>query len=377
MSRAFLYTAGALMTLVFGIWFFANFERVEIEKETPWTPEAYRNDYLAAQLLVEAAGIESDSIQSKSSKMRVPETSGAIVATLTGTVAHARSLQSQLEQWTADGGHVLLLIPDDISDAGIDWLELFGIEHLAIDWDEVIDEDISDDTVAEEEDTYFIALDAVDSRLSTTVGFGSPIVVGDRHGQIAVRVPYGDGYVTAFASTYLFTNWAIDEQDHARLFLDLVVGEWQPSAVWFFLDIDTPPLYRLLWQWVPLTIVTLGVLLIIWLWSQMPRFGPMRAFGAEAPRSLIEHVRAAGALSWRQRATVGLHQASVDALIERAARLRPEIRTLAPADQAQHLSAMTGIDGEEIRYAITNLGSLSAVRFIEKIQRLQAIRKAL
>ena len=377
MSRGFLYTVGLLLMATLAIWFLANFERIEVESESYWTAEAYRNDYLAAQLLIQAAGIDSQSLQSKSSKMEMPDASGAIVATLSGTVARARTLQSQLEQWTADGGHLMLLLPYDLDEAGIDWLAQFGIEHVGIDWDDVDEDESSDEALAEDESTYFIELDYIDFRLATSGDSGQPVAVGDRFGQVAVRMPYGDGYVTAFANTELFTNWMIDDQDHARLFLDLVVGDWQPDAVWFFLDIDTPPLYQLLWQWVPLTIITLVLLLLVWLWSQMPRFGPAREFAAEAPRSLIEHVQAAGALSWRQRATDGLHRASLNALIDRAARLRPEIRTLAPEQQARHLSTMTGIDEEEIRYAITNLGPLTAVRFIEKIQRLQAIRKAL
>lgn len=364
-----------LACTILAAWFFTTHEKVSRKEFTGYTGEARVNDFLAADLLLQELGIESDSRPSLTPSEWLPEFTDTLVVRLSPAFS-VESERELLTDWVLDGGHLVLLPPDQESRVVDEFLAFLGFQLFPIETEE--DDDSGDESETDDEqESYDYQVDLENTRYRVDVTFEDSLgaTLSDDKGIVVARRELGAGYVTVVATSRYFSNRSIDESDHARLLLDTVAGYIQPGNVWFIYDASFAPLWQLIWDNAPYVVISFAVILVFWLWSIMPKFGPAIRPESLARRSIIEHVGAAGHFAWRNNGAGVLAASSAAAVMHDAESRHPGISRLSALSQAKQLARMTGLPAQAITDALTGSGQPRHRDFTHDMQALQRIRK--
>ncbi len=407
------------------LWWVA--EWVEVEVPMGYSEEAWRNPFLAAQLLLEQNDKGFERRSGLHSLDNLPDADSALLIT-GGRRTLGDQRVTELLDWVRRGGHLLLLADsfwDEQQEASDDPLldalniRLVSADDDAGDADEVQDEV---DLVLDEAmfDSWVEAagaavcpgdaqlasyqLDSLDSpfeevSVGPAVGYAlfptdrrliangeqSLLTADNETGLQLLQQGLGSGRVSVITDSRQWRNARIQCFDHAHLLLYLV-GE-APNLYWLY-HVAVPSLPMLIWQQFPATLLLLLVLMLFALWYALIRDGALRPVPDQPRRSLLAHVSGSANFLWRQ----GEAQALVDAaglpllaMIEQASQRRgiPEQTLL------QQLSRQAAIAPDDLNVLLdgTPLGCWldRPVRrtrwreheFLETLQALQALRKQL
>ena len=376
---------GIVMTLVIaGLvgWFLLTHERQTEEVYVGFSGEARYNPFLAAERLLNEVDIEADSRETFRPSEWLPPGTDTLIVYANPVLTESVELASLYDWVRSEGGHLVLLPPKD-DDVSVDLLFtefrllLLPTDDLAedVDGEEHGAEADTDTDVPEADADYEVDLSAARYRLEALDADASASLADDL-GNVALRRAEGNGYVTAIASEYYFDNYWLNEADHARLLLDVVAGYVVPGKVWFVFQMSFPPLWKVILDAAPYLLSTLLLVLVFWLWSRIPRFGPLVEARPDSRRSIVEHVAAAGRFGWRYDGTAALVDDTVRATLHEAERRHPGITRQPQAKQAETLAHMTGLDAQDILDALRG-GEMPARDFTESIQLLQTLRKKL
>jgi len=220
--------------------------------------------------------------------------------------------------------------------------------------------------------TYRICGFDNNSRLTSTQFAGWTLK--NQAGPQVLRVSQDDGEVT-FINGTPFTNELTLRDDNALLFAaaaDLRRGD----QLYFLTETQSASLLTLIWRnGYPVAISTL-VLVLMMLWRQGTRFGPLLAPGAMPRRSLAEQIRGAAAFMWRAGSTVALHDACVNALQRVARQHIPHYARLDTSARIAALAAATRVNAEELALAI-NISSTRRSEALRAIILIETVRRRL
>ena len=117
----------------------------------------------------------------------------------------------------------------------------------------------------------------------------------NEYGSQLVQLSLGDGQVTVLTDLGLWDNQNLLYFDHAWL-LAWLTGN-QP--VWFVHSVAMPPLLQWLWLRAPELGTALLLLVALWLWSRIPRRGPIQPVAEDHNRDYLQHLHASGYFQWR------------------------------------------------------------------------------
>jgi hypothetical protein len=184
----------------------------------------------------------------------------------------------------------------------------------------------------------------------------------------------GRGRIVVLTDLGIFQYRAIGELDHALLLWHLVKGA---GKVWLVSDNDMPPLWQWLWQHAMETVTAASLLLLLWLWSRAPRFGPPVEETAPARRRILEHIEAAGRFLWQHKKQERLLQSVRDALTADVARRHPAWTGMSDEEKIGHLASLSGRRAEEVRALLQGAGAHRRQDFFHVIRQLETIRKTL
>lgn len=360
-------------------WFFLTHEKVVVEAPAAYQGEARLNRFFAAELLLRELGLEADSRASLLPSEWLPETWETLLASSSAAFASEDELE-RLERWVLNGGHLVLLAPESSTLATGAVFARFGFRSVDVEppTDAPLTERVlSPGSGSKSKTAYTLGNVAGFKSLEIADDDFAGAALGDELGIFVARRQWGNGYVTALASSAPFENGFLEESDHARLLLDVVAGYVEPGRVWLVYGAEFPPLWRLVWSSAPYAVLGVALTLVFWLWAVMPRFGPPVAPALPVRRSIIEHVEAAGRFVWRHDGAATLVASSVAAVLRRAELTHPGIGRLPPAEQAALIAEMTGQAERAVLAALEPAESLGPRELTHKIKTLQTMRKKL
>lgn len=377
--RVWVITALVLLAVgLYAAWFYSTHEKVSASEFVGFQGEARYNRFLAAQMLLEDLGIAAESMTARQPSEWLPPHDDTLV------VSRAADFGDEYEteliaEWVVRGGH-LVVLPRPGRGRDVDLLlQRYGYTLVeAPPWEPDAKE--AEDEPDEEADDgydYRVDLSATSHRLAPLGTEEAAVFLSDEHGLIAARRPYGNGFVTLLAASFYFHSDALQDADHARLLLDVVAGYLSPGKVWFVYDGGFPPLWAVLWRSAPLVIVAMALLLALWLWMVIPRFGPRIDPPAEARRSINEHVTAAGRFVCRHHGTRALTDAAVAALLRAAERRHPGMSQMPARRQAAILARMSGMSEEAVAELLGSGDEPGHRAFTHYMQRVKSISDAL
>jgi hypothetical protein len=180
--------------------------------------------------------------------------------------------------------------------------------------------------------------------------------------------------VTVLAQGQLFRNRFIGNDDHAGLLLALTRLDPHINAV-RFVRAGSVSLTEMLREHAWRAVLGLAVLLVVWLWRCLPRFGPVCALPTRGQRRFAAHLEEAGTFLWRYRLTSVLLHGPRRAVL--AAANRTGLRESELEFHAL-LAARSGLSPDRVQQAMEGAVSHRDVHgFTRQMADLQKIHQSL
>jgi hypothetical protein len=164
--------------------------------------------------------------------------------------------------------------------------------------------------------------------------------------------------------------------DHARIFFkvtDLAHGD----ALWLYRPMHAEPLPVLLWRLAAPAILFCACAIALWIWRNLPRFGPPAPTPVVARRSLAEQLRANAAIAWRTRRLGALYAAARRGVEETARREIVAYERMPSAARLGAIAERSGIPGDTLRSALAGAPEGNADAQCEAITVLEQARRLL
>ncbi len=321
-----------------------------VEREIGYKGRARVNPWLAAERFARKFDFNVESLAA----WRAPSVEDAVWF-VPGSMLNNEVFVRRAETWAGEGGHLIVLLEHASSDSN-DW-RLFDPElplasSLKAMLERVgfkLDEKASDSGL--ETGVCKIRL----GRKVFEVAAKSRITVAARKAAPGVFawLPHGRGRVSVLTDARPLRNRWIDEHQHAEFLLALMDAGKRTGSVVFvrgsalsFWGLARAHLWPVL--------SGLAVLLVLWLWRNMSRFGPLEAEAAPSVlRGYDHHLEALGNFHWRLDRAVVLLASLRDQVLERSQRLR--VRSGRVDDGfLQLLAARSGLPEERVARALSD-----------------------
>jgi hypothetical protein len=191
----------------------------------------------------------------------------------------------------------------------------------------------------------------------------------------ALRVPVGRGSVTVLnASPFRYRDFVAG--DHPTLFVTATQLH-HGDDVFFFTEEDHASLLTLTWRYGAPVMLLLAALIVLALWRNVSRFGPLAAVPDKARRSLAEQIRGTGQFTLRFGGGRALHAAVVRALREAAIKRLPMYDRMSTEDRVAAIAKLTGVLASELGPALNYSGSRSPHELRNVIAVLETARRRL
>lgn len=178
----------------------------------------------------------------------------------------------------------------------------------------------------------------------------------------------GSGRLVILTGLRQWRNNLLQCHDNAQFLRDLVMHKSKTTTWLAWLDgAETQPLYRLLWQWLPHSIVALAILLIWWLWNRIPRDQPVRINTERSENALHEYLLRKAIFRWRS-------ANSLEQLNPLRTEILGQMRTHFTQSDYERLSNKTGQSIDEINTSLnTNAwpGQRDFVKLVATLSRLR------
>jgi hypothetical protein len=377
MTRRIVWSAVfvlALLTLG-GSWFVANFERVPVKEWTAPEAEARRNDYLALERFLARMGRPLQR-EGKPQLLDALPAGDVLILDRNRRRHMSQARVDKIMAWVDAGGY-LILVPEfqRVSDP--------VLERLGARWYELAAANAAPNAATDDEEEDNSATDAKASAPPPSRGAGRATAAAkkpDWPKQISVFVPgsprplsvafrlglqagkrqpdwsagrpdlgdqflhysMGRGHVTvAVGLDGLLSNHQLGQNDHAELLWTLLETYQPKGGVLLMSRLAVPSLWEWLAESAPAASLSALVLLALWLWRRLLRFGPVIAEAEASRREISEHLAALGRYVWRAGGLAHWLTIAREQFHSRLAIRHPAIAEMSPAEQAAALAKMS------------------------------------
>lgn len=347
-------------------------ETKEVKRETGYKGRARVNPWLAAERFCKPyPGV----VRSLASWVEPVETDAIwfVPAGLLGNSSFTRRLTS----WVERGGHLVVLV-DHSETAHDDWTKFAPSAPPDEAFTEMM-EDFGLRLVSRKDDDKPLKAKRIrfgGKRYAVDVTSDSRVAKGDGKAKSFVSVKRGVGRLSVLADGRIFRNRWIGKKEHAALLDALVKVGGRAGDIGFTrgAGLSVWSLARLhLWP----ILLGLVVLVFLWLWKNLHRFGPLEA-GAEASvlRGYDHHLEALGDFQWRLDRAAALLGPLRNQIVDRGQRAcqRSGHRD---SDFFQYLADLAGLPRERVHCALSEAAAPDAAVLTRTTADLQKLLQVL
>ena len=340
-----------------------------VEREVGYKGRARVNPWLAAERFARSYDFELDSLAA----WRAPEDDDAVWF-VPASILNNESFVSRVEDWANAGGHLVVLLEHAAAETS-DWHDfdpelplppvlLEMLKHHGFELNDHASGGNADPDVGKisfEEDAFDVA---ARSHASVAVNGSAPGVFAS--------VWAGAGRLSVLTDARPLRNRWIADHQHAEFLLAMINASEREGAVVFVRGCGISfwgMVRRYLWP----VLCGLLLLLVLWLWKNLSRFGPLEA---EAPPSVLRgydhHLEALGNFHWRLDRAAALLAPLREQILERGQRLYARSGRLDDGF-VQLLATRSGLPKERVARALAESApadTLSATRIVADLQAL-------
>ena len=358
-------------------WFLANFERRSEREDTGFHGKARHDQWLAAQRLLQRMGAKAVSVRSLPEVASLP--TSATLMLPNGRQSLTPQSRRSLLNWVNHGGRLVveaepLSQPDPV-------LDMFGVQRKAVKAAEGAEKTVVDiarrnivkiDLPPELEPVEALLGRHMDLQARNPVAH-----FGNVRATAALLLQSGNGHVLALNEFDAFSNRMIGEHDHAEFLWRIVQVDNGVPSVFFFADPKKLSLLDWLGTNAWSALAGGGLFLVLWMWSAVPRLGPVAPDLTRARRRLLDHLRASGRFLWVHGDAQLLIDAARDACLRRITRVHPDLIAAAEPERSARLQELIGLDAEESRRLFTQTAPARMIDFLQAIRLYQTVHERL
>jgi len=358
--------AGALVLLIVAgaAWLVLNFEYVSEPEYVGPQGEARRNPLLAAMRLYERMGVPAREAR-RIADLETLEPGAALIL-LRQRAALTRRHTEQLLSWVSAGGHLIVEPQDHRARDRV--LDALGIHRRPL-------------RLQPPRKPSELHLPHAPATLR--VDFGPrqhfldtekrAVLTVDEHWSVLLqRFPLGRGHITVVNGLRFMMNSRIGQLDHAEFAWQLLRFHPETPAVVLGARLEAPSLASWVRENAWHAALTGALLLLLWLWRVLPRFGPLRADPPAARPRLLDHIRASGRFHWASGSARRLLSAAREACLRGVARNHPGLAATARGAQVPRLAELTALPAANLELALHDAPE-DPREFVTAIRTLQAI----
>ncbi len=350
----------------------AGCESTEVKREIGYKGRARVNPWLAAERFCESYPGNVRSLANWTEP--TPDDAVWLVpASLLGNSTFTRHLAA----WVDDGGHLIVVV--DHAEAGHDdWLPFPPALEPEPAFTRML-EDFGIDLFPAKGEMKVgrvkrIRFDGrsfeVDSITKTRLAAED----GKRGGFVSVA--QGAGRLSVLADGRIFRNRWIGGKDHAAL-LDALIGATGREGDIGFTRGAAISLWALAREFLWPVSVALLALVVLWLWKNLSRFGPLESSEEiSSLRGYEHHLEALGDFQWRLDRAAGLLVPVRNRILERGQRACQRSGQ-GGDDLFRFLADLTGIPGDRVARALSDSAPTDGAQLIRTTADLQCLLKAL
>ncbi|MDR2689163.1 MAG: hypothetical protein LBB76_05325 [Azoarcus sp.] len=357
------------------LWIFANIERVTVRRHEGMQEEAVQNPFLAAERLFSRLGRKMKHIRRGSEFDALVAGANGVLILKQAEHTFTPQQAEQLLKWVEHGGYLIAEV--NVSDKANFLAQTFGVESAspknranAADHVEVV---LPDDPLR------YRLFARSRSLQGLAVGGKRPQWQAGEDGAQMLHYAHGRGNVTLVGSLSFLANGQIGQFDHAELAWALL-QRYQPDGVIHLARRSKyPPLWRWLTESAWMAVISFVLLIVLWLWSVIPRFGGLRAAPEAARRDLAQHLFAIGRSLWREGGLGSLRERVRQEVAQRLALRHPALDRRPANERRAALARMSGLAERDIRKALDDKQALPSpedfTRTMRILQRLECGQK--
>lgn len=275
---------------------------------------------------------------------------------------------AQLYTWVySRGGHLVVQLPDDDQARDIPLLNYFGLQTV--------------------HDSGCLRLALEDDQAHTVYSCGANAVHGNAgdfsyaaglDGKMHyVQQDKGAGWIAVLTSLDFMTNDGLKDRDAQALMLRVLQPQPGHGRVWLIYSVDSEGFLTLLIRYGWMVLLPLGLCILALLIRAMPRFGPPLPAQSAPRRALMEHVRAASEMLWRDGKARILYEAVRADMFLTLRRRHPGASRGDARELLDAITDITGLPRLRVRQALGQDGAVITEAFTDRIATLIEIRKRL
>ena len=187
-----------------------------------------------------------------------------------------------------------------------------------------------------------------------------------------VSMNYGDGRVTLVSDARAFRNPYVTMKDHAEL-LGHLVGLSPRDGQVVFNHGEIDGFFSLLMQHYSVALWALLVLVLVWVWKHLPRFGPRQDIVLEDERDQLAHLVSTGNYLWSKGCGEELLSPLRSEVISKVHPMADRLET----EHYRALSESSGIRESELRVAMETQEMKDASTMVRAVRHLQEMLKSI
>lgn len=397
MSRRVIWTVVACMVVVTlgWLWFVTHFERVPGTRYENPKAEALRNPYLALDRFLLRMGRRLDVVSKAQALDELPGGGVLLLDRDRRRQLNPERVQG-LFRWVERGGYLIVAAEQPgvgdpvLARLGVHWMEMppraAGAAGGSTEGPRS-ESDAEAKTAAVRERHRRVEANIPGSAKPLSVWMSSQGLITTERvaqwsagelelGAALLHFSEGNGQVTVVQELRpLWSNWFIGKYDHAELVWTLLERHQPQGQVTLATRLAVPSLWEWLWEAGWAALASACVLIVLWLWRVVPRFGGLAPEAPPVRRSLAEHLAAIGRFVWRRHGLEHWLGTCRKAVLDGLLRRHPALAAAPQTELAHALGAMGAAPASEVSFALwgrvrTTAEFTTALATLQKIEHI-------
>jgi hypothetical protein len=295
------------------------------------------------------------------------------------TILNNESFVRRVEQWAAAGGHLVVLLEHAAAEIN-DWRTFEPAMPLApalAGMLQRLDFVVSDHEPNPSGEIPVGIIRFADAEFEVAAAAHACVAADGAPPGVFASVRAGAGRVSLLADARPLRNRWLGDHQHVAFLLALLRATERQGAVFFVRGsgLSFPALVRRhLWP----VLCGLAVLLGLWLWQNLTRFGPLEAATAPSPvRGYDHHLEALGNFHWRLNRATALMAPLREQIVERGQRLCGGRSGRLDDELLEVLAARSGLAKERVARALAETSPADSQVSTRTVADLQVLLKVL